>query len=83
MVIAEVKYCPREAFSGRVVGGRFQGANTADFSGAVDLFTISDQPTDGILTTQNISNDTAFRYVRYLSPEGGYGNVAEVQFFGH
>jgi len=81
-VITEVRYCPRSAFSGRMVGGRFQGANTADFSDVVDLFTVSELPPDGVLTTQSISSAEAFRYVRYLGPDNGYGNVAEVQFFG-
>lgn len=83
-VITQVKYCPRAAFSSRMVGGKFQGSNTADFSsGVTDLFTISSGPADGVLTSQTISNGNAFRYVRYLGPSGGYGNVAEVQFLGN
>jgi len=82
-VIAQVRYTPRKTFGSRMVGGKFQGASTADFSsGVTDLFTISAAPPDGVLTTQTIANPTAFRYVRYQSPTGGFGNVAEVQFFG-
>ncbi len=81
--IQEVKYCPRSGFSQRMVGGKFQGSDTPDFGrGVVDLFTIQTQPPQGVLSSQSISNPHWFRYVRYLSPAGGYGNVAEVQFFG-
>lgn len=81
--ITQIKYCPRLNLASRMVGGKFQGSNTADFSsGVTDLFTISAQPQDRVLTTQTISNTNWFRYVRYLSPSGGYGNVAEVQFLG-
>ncbi|EEF57830.1 LamG-like jellyroll fold domain-containing protein [Pedosphaera parvula] len=80
-VISQVRYCPRSSNEARMVGGKFQGANAADFSGAVDLYTITAQPVTGTLTTQSISVTNAFRYVRYLSPDGGFGNVAEVQFY--
>jgi hypothetical protein len=66
-----------------MVGGKFQGSTTADFSaGVTDLFTIAAAPPDGVLTAQPINNAIAFRYLRYLSPTGGFGNVAEVQFYG-
>ena len=82
-MIAQVRYAPRKTFGSRTVGGKFQGSSTADFSsGVTDLFTISVIPPDGVLTSQPITNPTAFRYVRYLSPTGGFGNIAEVQFFG-
>lgn len=81
--ITQVKYCPRPGFSRRMVGGKFQGSTTADFSSGVkDLLTITVPPADGILTSQSVLNPGSFRYVRYLSPSNGYGNVAEVQFYG-
>jgi fibronectin type 3 domain-containing protein len=82
-VVTQVRYCPRENFQSRMVGGKFQGSNTPGFSsGVVDLFTITAQPTPGVLTTQTISNGTAFRYLRYLGPANGSCNVAEVEFYG-
>ena len=80
--LTKVRYCPRGSYANRMVGGKFQGANASDFSGAVDLFTISSAPVEGLLTTQVIGNTNGFRYVRYLSPSGSYGNVAEVEFYG-
>jgi fibronectin type 3 domain-containing protein len=82
-VIKEVKYCPSNGFAYRMVGGKFQGSDTANFSsGVVDLFTITSEPVEGVLTSQSISNGIAFRYVRYLAPESKWGNVAEAQFLG-
>ena len=81
--IAQVKYAPRATYESRMVGGRFEGSNTADFSsGVVNLFTISSAPVAGSFTTQAITNTGTFRYVRYLSPNGGYGNIAELEFDG-
>lgn len=81
-VITSISYAPRGGFAGRMVGGVFQGANTADFSDAATLYTITKAPFVGLLTTVSITNLAAFRYVRYLSPAGSYGNIAEAQFFG-
>lgn len=78
--VIEVRYAPRASFSSRMVGGKIQGSNTADFSsGVVDLCTISTAPTQGVLTTQAVNNPAGFRHVRYLGPSNGYCNLAEFQ----
>jgi fibronectin type 3 domain-containing protein len=82
-VITKINYCPRAGFEGRMVNGIFQGANQANFSDAVTLFTVTTQPATGVFTPATITNTSGFRYVRYLSPNGGYGNVAELQFYGN
>lgn len=82
-IITQINYCPRSGFESRMVGGVFQGANQADFTGAVTLYTVTTQPASGAFTSVGITNATAFRYVRFLSPNGGYGNVAEVEFYGY
>jgi hypothetical protein len=65
-----------------MLGGYFEGANNAQFLDAVTLFTIATTPPDGgIVTSQTITNTTAFRYVRYVGPSNGACNVAELQFF--
>jgi enterochelin esterase-like enzyme/regulation of enolase protein 1 (concanavalin A-like superfamily) len=81
--IARINCCPRSGFESRMVGGILQGANRADFSDAVALYTIGTQPTSGAFTSMSISNTAAFRYVRYLSPNGGWGNVSELEFYGY
>jgi enterochelin esterase-like enzyme/fibronectin type 3 domain-containing protein/regulation of enolase protein 1 (concanavalin A-like superfamily) len=82
-VITRINYCPRTGFESRMVGGFFQGANQANFSGAVTLYTVTVQPAAGVLTSVNIVNTTPFQYVRYLSPNNGFGNVSEVEFYGY
>jgi len=82
-VITKINYCPRAGFEGRMVYGIFQGANQANFSDAVTLFTVTAQPATGVFTPATITNTSGFRYVHYLSPNGGYGNVAELQFYGN
>jgi len=82
-VITQINYAPRSNIPARMVGGFFQGANDPGFTNAVTLFTVAAQPTAGVLTAQAISNTNAFRYVRYLSPVAGWGNVAEVEFYGY
>lgn len=78
-----VKYAPRKRFGSRMLGGKFQASNTPDFSSdVVDLFTVIAAPPEGQLTTETVDATGAFRYFRYLSPENGYGNVAEVEFHG-
>ncbi len=81
-VVTQIRYCPRSGYAGRMVGGRFQGANVPDFSsGVVTLFTITTAPPNGVFTVQTVSNPNAFRYLRYIGPANGYCNVAEVEFW--
>jgi fibronectin type 3 domain-containing protein len=82
MVITSIVFAPRIGFPGRMVGGVFQGSNSPTFNSGVTFYTINSSPGSGT-TTLSVSNPTAFRYVRYLAPNGGYGNIAELQFYGH
>jgi len=79
--ITLIRYIPRSDWSGRMVGGKFQGSNVAGFtSGVVDLHTIITNPIL-IWNQVTITNATSFRYVRYLTPSNGYLNVAEIEFY--
>ncbi|HEY8401850.1 MAG TPA: Ig-like domain-containing protein, partial [Cytophagaceae bacterium] len=81
-VIRGIRFYPRSGWSARMTGGKFQASNSADFStGVVTLYTITSQPS-GSWHEVVVNNSNAYRYVRYLSPDGGYCNVAEVQFCG-
>jgi uncharacterized repeat protein (TIGR03806 family) len=79
--ISQVRYCPRGGWSARMVGGKFQGANVADFSVAIDLFTLPAAPAEAVMTTQGVTVTNAFRYVRYLGPDPSWCNVAEIEFY--
>lgn len=80
--ITGIRYHPRISYASRMNGGKFQGSNTADFSsGVVDLLTITSTPaTEWICAA--ITNQSAFKYVRYLSPASSNGNVAEIEIYG-
>lgn len=81
-MITYVMYAPRKNYPARMVGGKFQVANTAGFTDAVTIATIADTPAEGALTTLAAPSKSAYRYLRYLSPDNGNCNVAEVQFYG-
>ncbi len=81
--ITSIAFAPRVGFEYRMTGGYFEASNDPSFSSGVTvLYTITSPPADG-LTTVNVSATGTFRYVRYVSPAGSYGNIAEMQVFGY
>ena len=65
----------------RMQQGVFEGANRIDFFDKKVLYTIKDMP--GVdYEKVGIADLTPYRYLRYVSPKGGYGNVSEIQFWG-
>jgi hypothetical protein len=62
------------------IGGKFQGANRADFSDATTLYTIREEAVMRYIDLYP-KHSQAFKYIRYLSGEKGYNNMAELQFF--
>ncbi len=63
----------------RLLGGKIQCSERADFKNALTIFTINstDIPDKIMLNTNG-----KYRFWRYLSPDGSWGSVAEVAFFG-
>ena len=80
-VVTRVRFFPRSTFANRMTGGIFQGSNTGTTSGFVNLVTITTQPTNNAWSELTFSNTTAYRYLRYLSPNSSFGNVAEIEFY--
>ncbi len=78
-IVQGIEYLSRPESAGRMKGGKFQGSNISSSAGFVDLYTIPQEPTYD-LQQISIANFTAYRYYRYLSPAGGYCNVAEIKF---
>lgn len=78
--LTKVKFMPRPGFTGRMNGGKVQGANSLE-GPYTTLLTIRDMPKEG-WNELKVTDPRAFRYVRYVSPEGGYANVAELEFYG-
>jgi uncharacterized delta-60 repeat protein len=78
-----VAFASRPTYASRMDGGTFQASNSATFAtGNVTLYTIpaTANPTGTALALQAVSG--SYRYVRYVAPADGYGDVSEVQFFG-
>ena len=77
--VHRIRYYPRAGWTQRMVGGRFQGSNASATSGYVDLHTITAEPGLDWVSVP-LADATAYRYLRYLSPEEGHANVAAIQF---
>lgn len=81
-ILNAIRFYPRDGQEGRMDGGIFQASNSANFSsGVVTLHTISGSPSNN-WNEVVVSNSTPYRYVRYLSPNNGYCNIAEIEFCG-
>ncbi len=65
-----IRYYPRSGFADRMVGGAFEGTNGDAVTG----------PYRAIHTIANVGLGN-YRYLRYRSPNGSYGNVSEVEFY--
>jgi hypothetical protein len=81
-VINSVRFSPRIGQSSRMIGGIFQGSNKSSTDGFVTLGTVTVKPTEGQYTTINFTDTTPYRWVRYVAPVAGYGNISELEFYG-
>jgi len=63
-------------------GGRLTGSNTSALSDFVELARIAEEPPAGQWSEIAVSNPRTFRFVKYESPPGSHGGVAEVEFYG-
>lgn len=68
-----------DPFLYRMQNGQFEGANNSDFSDKELLFRVNDMPNAqnnivGCISTKK------YRYVRFVSPQNGHCNVAEIAF---
>ncbi|MDR2849470.1 MAG: discoidin domain-containing protein, partial [Verrucomicrobiota bacterium] len=77
--VTGVRFLPRTTYNTRMTGGRFEAADNPDFTGAATLYTIPAAPPYNAMTEATFPPQTC-RYVRYCSPNGGYGNALEIEF---
>jgi len=64
-------------------GSKFQGANKIDFSDAITYHVIKDTPSSkytSVICDESVKNKPV-KYLRYLSSDETYGNMAEVEFY--
>lgn len=64
-----------------IIGGKFQGANTPNFSDAVTIGVITDKMTEPLFHILNVDNKDTFQYLRYIGPDGGRCNINQMVFF--
>ena len=62
----------------RLLGGKIQASNRADFADAVTIFTIENEYVPDKIPT---NCDRQYRYWRYLGADGTFGSIAELAFF--
>ena len=74
----KIRFHPRAGHNGRMVGGVFE-ADTEGFDHYTVLHTITETPPDG-WTEVSVDFGNA-RHFRYRSPDGGFGNAAEIEFY--
>ena len=85
--LAYLRFVPRDTFPSRMVNGQFQISSDSDgvdsFVSPETLYTVVAQPPTGVYTQVSVQLDRRFRYVRYLPPTGGWGNIAELEVYGY
>ncbi|MFW6223865.1 MAG: FlgD immunoglobulin-like domain containing protein, partial [Spirochaetota bacterium] len=81
VVPTAIHFVARYGRTDRMEGGRFEGSNESSVSGYVTLHEITERPADGPQVVE-LSTDQAYRYYRYVSPAGSYGNIAEFSIEG-
>lgn len=81
-MVQYVTFAPRQGYPGRMNGGRFQVSDNAAFSSPLTIATISSNPDEGVMTKLTAPSGKYYRYIRYIGPDKGNCNVAEVRFYG-
>ena len=74
--VTKLRFYPRANFASRMTNGKFLWSN--DNLSYTDFYTISSTP--AYAWTEVLVNADC-RFVRYMSPDGGYVNVCEVEFW--
>ncbi|WP_329259197.1 family 20 glycosylhydrolase [Actinoallomurus sp. NBC_01490] len=77
--VAKIRFVPRAGQAGRMVGGRFQGCTDGPDKGCVDLATVPWTPMAD-WTQLTVEDNGRYRWLRYVSPPGGFANIAEAEF---
>ena len=72
----------QDFFNNRMNGGQFQGANKADFSDGVTLYTHKGI-TNGNWYNVSINNQSVFKYLRYIGAKGSFCNINELEFYDY
>ena len=85
--LTRLLYAPRADFPGRMVNGAFEATHLSDgvatFETPLVLHTVASAPPINQYTAVPLAQDLNVRFVRYRPPPGGWGNIAELEVYGH
>lgn len=79
--LTRIRFYPRKGFAQRMLKGRFSGSNAGKTTDFQTIAEIKETPPEGQWTEIQLAKPVRFRYLKYESPAGGWGNVAEVEFY--
>jgi len=79
-VITSIRFYPRPGYEAKMVGGKFQGSIISELEGYEDLHVIQDEPPPREFAMVRLLNTNAFRWLRYVGPDGTFGDVTEIEF---
>jgi hypothetical protein len=79
--LTRIRFYPRKGFAQRMFKGRFSGSNAGKTTDFWTVAEIKETPPEGQWTAIQLAKPVRFRYLKYESPAGGWGNVAEVEFY--
>ncbi|MBF4483415.1 glycosyl hydrolase [Flavobacterium sp. CSZ] len=80
--LTSIKYVPRPTFGTRMTGSEIRGSNSADYLTTYDvLHTITQTPPNAVFTEDAGLATQKYRYIYWYTPTG-YGNIAELEFYG-
>ncbi|ANY69083.1 hypothetical protein BBD42_23315 [Paenibacillus sp. BIHB 4019] len=80
-VVRKLRFHPRDKYPSRMVDGQFQGSNEGTNTGYLEDFYVVPPMTKDGWREEEINDPTAYRYLRYAAPFGGWGNIAEIEFY--
>ena len=79
--LTKIRLLPREGHAQRLVRARFTGSNEGQTTEFRTIAEIKEVPGDGQWTEITVAQRELYRYVKFESPSGGWGNIAEVEFY--
>ena len=81
--IDSIRFVPRTNHLYRMPNGTFEISNSPLFTTKTTLYTVVTTPPDGYSLVTNFNPHEAGRYIRYVSPFDGFGNINEIEFYGY
>jgi hypothetical protein len=80
-VVERARLFPAEGQAAALAGGKIVGSNASATNGFVDLALIEAAPAEGEWLEVDVPDAAAYRYVKYYSPGGSFGAVAELELY--